>query len=105
MKNLLSICLLACSFLFSVESIAQYTISGKVVDSETKLPLEGASVFAQNTTSGTITDKEGDFNLRLNRGGYQLIISYTGYESKQLNIVPYQNMRSAFLHPMVICNE
>jgi hypothetical protein len=33
------------------------------VDAETAAPLEGASVFAQNTTLGTITAKDGSFAL------------------------------------------
>ena len=35
--------------------------------------------FCQNTTTGTISNNEGQFGLRLNNGGYDLIISYTGY--------------------------
>jgi hypothetical protein len=67
-------------------SFAQALISGTVIDAETKLPLENASVFAQNTTRGTITGKEGVFRLQLERGGYELIVSFTGYVSKTINI-------------------
>jgi hypothetical protein len=65
---------------------AQGTLSGQVVDDETKEPLAGASVFAQNTTKGTITDKDGKFSLWLNKGGYEIIISFTGYTSKTINL-------------------
>ena len=64
---------------------SQGTISGKVIDRETKLPLEGASIFAQNTTRGTVSDKEGNFSLSLVEGGYEVIISFTGYESRTIN--------------------
>jgi hypothetical protein len=64
---------------------AQGTISGKIIDSETKLPLEGASIFAQNTTRGTVSDKEGNFSLSLGKGGYEVIVSFTGYESRTIN--------------------
>jgi hypothetical protein len=67
-------------------SFAQGTISGTVVDAETKLPLEGASVFAQNTTRGTMTDKEGAFRLHLEKGGYEINITFTGYVSRTLNV-------------------
>ena len=40
-------------------AFAQYQITGQVVDAESGIPLEGASVFAQNTTRGTITAKTG----------------------------------------------
>jgi hypothetical protein len=74
------LCLTVASSVFS-----QGTISGKIVDMETKLPLEGASVFAQNTTRGTVTDKEGNFSLSLVEGGYEVIISFTGYVSRTIN--------------------
>jgi hypothetical protein len=67
-------------------AFAQYTVSGVVVDAETKLPLEGASVFAQNTTAGTITNKEGAFKLSLSKGGYELMVTYTGYKNGQQNV-------------------
>src|SRR4051812_43663755 len=70
----------------SLLSFAQFTLSGKVVDAETKEPLQGASVFAQNTTRGTITDKDGIFQLYLDKGGYELIISFTGYNSKNVTV-------------------
>ena len=58
-----------------------YLISGKVLDATTQLPLQGASVFAQNTTIGTATDQQGNFKLRLLNGGYDLIVTFTGYQT------------------------
>jgi hypothetical protein len=70
----------------TIVSFAQYPISGQVVDAETAAPLEGASVFAQNTTLGTITAKDGTFSLSLPKGGYELIVTYTGYKKVQQNV-------------------
>jgi hypothetical protein len=79
--------LLASSLLlFSLISFSQATITGKVIDAETKLPLQGASVFAQNTTKGVITDNEGNYKLFLNKGGYEVIISFTGFVSEVLKL-------------------
>ncbi|HVG15412.1 MAG TPA: carboxypeptidase-like regulatory domain-containing protein, partial [Chitinophagaceae bacterium] len=77
----------------SVNGIAQSTISGQVVDADTKLPLQGASVFAQNTTKGAITDKEGNYRLSLNKGGYELIISFTGFSSQRINVEANEDKR------------
>src|SRR5688572_232486 len=74
------------AILLSVFSFAQFSITGKVVDAETKEGLHGASVFAQNTTKGTTTDKEGIFSLNLDKGGYELVISFTGYETQSINM-------------------
>jgi hypothetical protein len=63
------------------------------VDAETKQPLEGASVFAQNTTKGVITDKEGSYKLYLNKGGYEVIVSYTGFVSKVVSLEATEDKR------------
>jgi hypothetical protein len=79
-------CLFLLSIFVSTIAFGQFTISGKVVDSTTKEPLFGASVFAQNTTSGTTTNREGEFSLSLKSGGYELIVSFTGYQSREIRI-------------------
>ena len=69
---------------FSLSAAAQsgnYTISGKIIDAVTKNPMQAASVFAQNTTTGTATDANGNFTLRLPNGGYDLVITFTGYQT------------------------
>lgn len=72
--------------LFSQLAFAQFVIKGRVIDSETKLPLEAASVFAQNTTIGAVTASDGTFRLNLSKGGYEIIFSFTGYESQRRNV-------------------
>jgi len=79
-------CLFVLSLFVPTLVFSQFTVTGKVVDSTTKEPLFGASVFAQNTTSGTTTNREGAFSLPLKSGGYELIVSFTGYQSKEIRI-------------------
>lgn len=69
-----------------------FSIIGKIIDSSSRQPLSGASVFAQNTTQGTISNSEGKFFIRLPNGGYDLVISYTGYDKKILRISHTQNL-------------
>src|SRR5262245_58591488 len=71
---------------FSVSCLAQFTVSGRVIDSASREPLTGASVFCHNTTIGTATNKKGEFSLELKSGGYELIITYTGYTVKLVQI-------------------
>lgn len=61
-------------------------MAGKVVDATTKQPLQGASVFCQNTTQGTVTNAEGEFQLMLSKGGYELAISFSGLETQSVRI-------------------
>lgn len=76
----------AALFLVSINVVAQSTVSGRVIDAESKEPLSSASVYCQNTTVGTTTNKQGEFSLTLKPGGYELIISYTGYQTRQVQI-------------------
>ena len=63
-----------------------FFIHGKVTDEKTGSILAGASVFCQNTTTGTISNNEGLFALRLNNGGYDLVVSYTGYKTQVMRV-------------------
>jgi len=75
--------------LITISSFAQneqFLVKGKVVDETNQQPLAGASVFGLNTTIGTITNANGEFAMRLPNGGYDLVISYTGYESHSIRI-------------------
>ena len=73
-------------FVLPVSIQAQFTVSGLVLDSASREPLSAASVFCQNTTLGTATNKQGEFTLNLKSGGYDLIFSYTGYKTQTLRI-------------------
>lgn len=77
------------ALLFSLTVISQdktFFVSGKVIDEKTSQPLAGASVFCQNTTIGTVSKNDGSFSLRLANGGYDMIVSYTGYDTKVIRI-------------------
>ncbi len=75
---------LLCGFSFS--SFAQFAVTGIVMDSSSREPLAKASVFCQNTTLGTVTNKEGEFSISLKSGGYDLIFSYTGYQTQMVRV-------------------
>jgi hypothetical protein len=74
-KFLVSILLLLPLSLF-----AQFHISGKIVDSATRSPVVGASVFLGNASAGASTNSDGSFTINGVRGGqYTLIVSVVGY--------------------------
>lgn len=70
----------------SVSAQSSFLIKGKVLDDSTGTPLDGASVLCQNTTKGTMTDKEGAFKMDLPSGGHILVVTYTGYETESIRI-------------------
>lgn len=79
MKFLLQLGLI---FITTIGFSQTFRVTGKVIDSVTQQPLQGASVFCQNTTSGTVTNADGEFSLTLKDGGYDLIVSYSGYNTE-----------------------
>ena len=67
---------------FAKNNFSQFYIRGHVTDSENQLPLKGASVYINNTTKGTTTDDNGDFQLGpFQPGQYEVVASYVGYEA------------------------
>jgi hypothetical protein len=89
MKPFFSFFPVICLVLMSATAASQdkqFYIHGKVVDEKSGAVLSNASVFCQNTTTGTITDNDGHFVLRMNNGGYDLVISYTGYETQVMRV-------------------
>ena len=81
MKKLFSVISFVFCIYGALAQSASFLVNGKVIDAATRLPLQAASVFAQNTTMGTASTAEGIFVLRLPNGGYDLVITFTGYET------------------------
>lgn len=71
-------------FIFVAGSVWAQTemITGTVVD-ESGLPLPGANVLIQGTTTGTLTDFDGNFSIEAARGDV-LVISFLGYEPQEV---------------------
>lgn len=65
--------------------VAQREITGVVTDEKGEA-LIGASVLAKGTASGTISDLDGKFSLQLPAGVEALLVSYTGYLTKEVAI-------------------
>ena len=61
-------------------AVQAQTISGNVKDG-TGEPIIGATIMEQGTQNGTITDFDGNFTLKLQKGG-NLNISYVGMKSQ-----------------------
>ncbi|MCD8741057.1 carboxypeptidase-like regulatory domain-containing protein [Mucilaginibacter roseus] len=68
--------------LFPLSGIAQYKISGRVLNAIDNKPINNASILLNNTTIGTASSNDGAFTLQNVKGGkYELIISSVGYET------------------------
>ncbi|MDQ7918104.1 carboxypeptidase-like regulatory domain-containing protein [Mesonia sp. MT50] len=83
--------------MLSGNSFAQQIVRGFVVDSVTQKPIEGAAVFFDKTTYGTITNKNGFFVLKSReKTKSPLVIKYLGYRMEKM-INPPQNKNVKFI--------
>ncbi|MCU4156772.1 TonB-dependent receptor [Carboxylicivirga sp. A043] len=80
---------IAISILLAVQTIsqlsAQYQVNGKVTAKDSA-PLVGVNITIKGTYDGTITDTNGKFTLALEDEQATLLISYIGYQTKEIEV-------------------
>ena len=78
--------LIMCLLLLSVCGYAQQiTVKGVVTAESDKLPLIGATVQLKGTTTGVITDFDGNYQLAVPQDG-TLVFSMIGYKTQEINV-------------------
>ncbi len=88
-KLIRSLTVLMALLLFFGKTMAQEKereIRGRVLDAKDRSPLPGVNLILKGSTSGTISDDEGDFILTLPNEEVTLLISYIGYQSQEISI-------------------
>jgi len=63
----------------------QKTISGKILDAKGD-PIIGANVEVKGTSTGTVSDADGNFTLTVPENGKVLAVSYIGFTNQELPI-------------------
>ena len=71
---------------FSASLLAQHTVSGSVLDETDGVPLIGVTIMEVGTTTGTVTDADGNYSLTVSSPEATLRYSYTGYASQEVPI-------------------
>lgn len=101
MNKINHLCLLLVLLLFPfVSTFAQeMNISGTVVDNE-GLTLPGVSVSVKGTTTGTITDLDGKFSLKVSKGK-TLLFSFIGYTTKEI-VVGHETFLNIILNASTV---
>lgn len=84
MKIIISgIFLIIASFCYSQSG----TIKGTINDGELNDVLPFANISVKNTTKGATSDFDGDYELKLEEGTYDLVFSFVGYQTKEITDV------------------
>jgi hypothetical protein len=86
--------LLLLSLAFNAAHAQVTAIRGKVIDAKDGSTLEGVMVTAQNTTYGSITDIEGNFNIELPAGTYNIEVSFISFQTQVIQGLRWKRVRS-----------
>ena len=79
------------SLLVVASAFADINVRGTVIDADGSEPMIGVSILVQGTSTGTVTDFDGNFELTVPDKA-TLQISYMGYKTIELRAVPQMNI-------------
>jgi TonB-linked SusC/RagA family outer membrane protein len=68
------------------DNIQLFTVSGQVTDASTGEPLVGVTVIIKGTTTGVITDLNGNYSINISQREAVLLFSFVGYASTEVMV-------------------
>ena len=84
--------------LFCVASFAQTTVKGTVND-DSGLPLPGANIIVVGTSTGVVTDFDGNFTLTVNQNPpFTIQVSSIGFETLDQEITKNNETAQRSIH-------
>ncbi len=88
-----------------IVSLIPDPVKGSVKDGRNKTGLPGVGVHIKGSTQGTVTDGNGNFSLTVPEGGATLVISYIGYQSQEIHVMPGQQVNISLRESRTQLNE
>ena len=82
--------------LLQIRGLKQFSLSGKVIDGSERRGLDGCCVVlkkADGAYLSTLTDADGNFNIKLTAGRYMMMTSYVGFEPWMKQVTMDRNRR------------
>jgi TonB-linked SusC/RagA family outer membrane protein len=70
----------------SIFSIAQRTVTGKVINEQTNEPIQNVTVNAKGTNRSTSTGADGSFSISVPENQQVLVFTYIGFLSKEVSL-------------------
>lgn len=83
--------MLIAGIFLSIDAFAQQITVKGIVKDTTGEPVIGANVVVKGTTTGTITDFDGNFQLSAKQGDI-IVVSFIGYQPKELPATTQMNV-------------
>ncbi len=85
-------------FFGSVNLFSETLLKGTVTDAKTGETLPGVAVVVKNTSRRTTSDFDGNFELKLEAGKYNLAFSYMSYSTVELTDVDLKDNQATILN-------
>jgi len=80
---------------FCAQAVGQNVLSGKIIDSNTKSPIEGASVLLLPSKSTAITNALGNFSIKKNKtDGSSILITSVGYTPLLISVQDFNSNKA-----------
>lgn len=76
--------LLLCSW--STTYLSPFKVKGRVLDAADGSPLPGVAVLVKETTTGTVTNKDGSFELEVPSAKATLVFSFVGFRKQVVKV-------------------
>lgn len=80
-------------------------IRGKIIDESSGEPLIGVAIEVIGLGTGTISDFDGDFDLRLSPGSYDINITYLGYSTLKITQISLLPGEVNYLETIILSEE
>ena len=109
-RNYILALVLTCFYFTPMLSQNTVNITGKVLESNTNIPVEYATIAILDSDSkkaitGTITKEDGSFSLTTEASNFYIEISFIGYETKTISDFNLANriidLQTLFLYPVL----
>jgi len=68
------------AFIFKAEA-QQFVLSGRIVDEQNK-PVSFVSIYIRNSTYGTTSNDDGNYQFKLEAGTYKIMYRFVGYKEQ-----------------------
>lgn len=65
-------------------NLQQHTITGRVIDSQTREPMPGVNIVVKGTAMGTVTDIEGRYTFNISDPNSIILVSFIGYIQQEI---------------------
>lgn len=86
-------------------TLAVRSVTGTVTNANDGTPLIGATVLVKGTSTGTVTDIDGNFTIEVQGNDAILVFTYTGFKALEVEVGSQSNLSVSLAEDSAILDE